>query len=114
MTNLDLYYTSAATNLARAVSFAVSNSTFSATIPADCVFTLTSPPSLPSLSPRREGANLLLSWPTNFTGFVPEYTTSPPTPNWLALTGAPAVVNDQFTITSTISATREFYRLRQP
>ncbi len=70
------------------------------------------PPSQPSLSPRREGANLLLSWPTNFTGFVPEYTTSSPT-NWLTHTAAPVIVNDQFTITSTISAPRVFYRLQQ-
>ena len=106
VTTIDLYYTSASTNLARAGSFAVSNSTFSATIPANCVFTLTSPPfqarpAQPSLSPRREGTNLLLSWPTNFTGFFPEYTASPPT-NWLTHTATPAVVNDQFTITSTI------------
>ena len=66
----------------------------------------------PTLSPRREGANLLLSWPTNFTGFVPEYTTSSPT-NWLTHTATPVIVNGQFTITSTISAPRVFYRLQQ-
>lgn len=37
---LDLYYTSATTNLAYAGSFPVTNGAFSATIPADCVFTL--------------------------------------------------------------------------
>ena len=70
-------------------------------------------PPLPRLSARCEGANLLLSWPTNFTGFLLEYLTTPGT-NWLTLTGAPAVVNDQFTITNAISASGEFYRLRQP
>ena len=49
----------------------------------------------------------------NTAGFVPEYTTNSPTTNWLTHTATPAVVNDQFTITSTISATREFYRLKQ-
>ena len=39
--HLDLYYTSATTNLAAGGSVAVNNGTFSATIPADCVFTLT-------------------------------------------------------------------------
>ena len=39
--NLELYYTSATTNLADGGSVAVNNGTFSATIPADCVFTLT-------------------------------------------------------------------------
>ena len=38
---LDLYYTSASTNLAYGGSVTVSNGTFSKTIPADCVFTLT-------------------------------------------------------------------------
>jgi len=55
-------------------------------------------PPLPRLSARCEGANLLLSWPTNFTGFLLEYLTTPGT-NWLKLKAAPAVVNDHFTIT---------------
>ena len=38
---LELYYTSATTNLANGGSVAVNNGTFSATIPANCVFTLT-------------------------------------------------------------------------
>ena len=39
--HLDLYYTSATANLAYGGSVAVNGGTFSATIPADCVFTLT-------------------------------------------------------------------------
>ena len=39
--SLDLYYTSPTANLANGGSVAVNNGTFSATIPADCVFTLT-------------------------------------------------------------------------
>ena len=39
--NLDLYYTSPTANLATGGSVAVNNGTFSATIPANCVFTLT-------------------------------------------------------------------------
>jgi O-glycosyl hydrolase len=39
---LDLYYTSALTNLAYAGAFAASNSAFTATLPANCVFTLVS------------------------------------------------------------------------
>jgi hypothetical protein len=41
VTRLDLYYTSANTNLALGGSVSVSNGAFNATIPADCVFTLT-------------------------------------------------------------------------
>jgi O-glycosyl hydrolase len=39
-TNLDLYYTSPDTNLAWAGSFPVANGAFTATIPANCIFTL--------------------------------------------------------------------------
>jgi O-glycosyl hydrolase len=39
--SLDLYYTSATTNLARAGSVPVNSGTFTATIPANCIFTLT-------------------------------------------------------------------------
>jgi O-glycosyl hydrolase len=44
LTHLDLYYTTATTNLAFAGSVLVSNDTFSALIPADSVFTLTGTP----------------------------------------------------------------------
>jgi len=41
---LDLHYTSASANLAYAGTFAVSHNAFTATLPADCVFTLVSSP----------------------------------------------------------------------
>jgi O-glycosyl hydrolase len=41
LSSLDLYYTSASANLAYGGSVEVANQSFSATIPADCVFTLT-------------------------------------------------------------------------
>jgi len=41
ITNLDLYYTSPVTNLAYAGPVAVTNGAFSASIPSNCVFTLT-------------------------------------------------------------------------
>lgn len=41
VSSLDLYYTSATVNLARMGTVAVSNGTFTVTLPADCVFTLT-------------------------------------------------------------------------
>jgi len=74
------------------------------------------PPFVPPSSrhfplPGAKGRNLLLSWPTNFTGFVSEYTTS--SPQTVHAHGSAAVVNGQFTITSTISAHGAFYRLRQ-
>ncbi|MGD0208345.1 MAG: hypothetical protein ABSC89_12135, partial [Verrucomicrobiota bacterium] len=39
VTNLDLYYTSSTTNLAHDATVPVANGVFTATVPADCVFT---------------------------------------------------------------------------
>ena len=58
--HLDLYYTSATANLANGGSVAVNNGTFSATIPADCVFTLTG----------SSGVNVALSNPVNGAQFT--------------------------------------------
>ncbi len=54
--NLDLYYTTSTTNLARGASVPVANGGFSAVAPADSVFTLTSilPPSI-TISAQPEG-----------------------------------------------------------
>ena len=57
---LDLYYTSATANLATGGSVAVNNGTFSATIPADCVFTLTG----------FNGVNVALTNPVNGAQFT--------------------------------------------
>jgi O-glycosyl hydrolase len=46
LTHLDLFYTTATTNLASGSSVAVSNGVFSALIPADSVFTLTGAPGI--------------------------------------------------------------------
>ena len=69
---------------------------------------------LPKLSHQRQGANLLLSWPTNFAGFVPEYATNLPAANWLAHPVAPVVLNGWLAITSTMSAPLEVCRLKHP
>jgi O-glycosyl hydrolase len=49
LTHLDLFYTTATTNLASGGSVAVSNGVFSALIPADCIFTLTGTPGAPGV-----------------------------------------------------------------
>jgi O-glycosyl hydrolase len=41
VTSMDLYYTSSTVNMVHSATVAVTNGSFSATIPADCVFTLT-------------------------------------------------------------------------
>ena len=79
---LDLYYTSANTNLADGGSVAVNNGTFSATIPADCVFTLTG----------FAGVNVALTSPVNGAQFnapaaIPLAATATTTAGSIALVG---------------------------
>ena len=71
VTSLDLYYTSAAANLEHAGSVPVSNGTFSATIPADCVFTLTAETSQPEVSVYQSTAPQNVVNPLNKIGVAP-------------------------------------------
>jgi hypothetical protein len=79
---LNLYYTSATTNLANGGSVAVNNEMFSATIPADCVFTLTG----------FTGVNVALTNPVNGAQFtapatIPLAATATPAAGSIALVG---------------------------
>lgn len=66
----------------------------------------------PSITPSR--ANILLTWPTNATGFTLQYTTNlGSSAIWTTNLSAPVVVNGQNTVTRPISGTQEFYRLSQ-
>jgi O-glycosyl hydrolase len=80
--HLDLYYTSASANLSNGGSMAVNNGTFSATIPADCVFTLTG----------FAGVNAALTSPVNGAQFnepatIPLAATATTTVGSIALVG---------------------------
>jgi len=68
----------------------------------------------PVLSITRAGANALLTWATNATGFALESTPSlvPPT-TWTTVASNPPVVNGQYTVTNTITGARKFYCLAQ-
>ena len=79
---LELYYTSATTNLADGGSVAVNDGAFSATIPADCVFTLTG----------FAGVNVALTSPVNGAQFnapaaIPLAATATTTAGSIALVG---------------------------
>ena len=66
----------------------------------------------PQLTLTRSGANLVLSWPTNATGFGPQFTTNlTSSAGWAALSPAPTVVNGQNTVTIAISGPQRFFRL---
>ena len=69
---------------------------------------------LPTASVILSGANIILMWPTNDTGFTLESTTNliPPVV-WITNSPAPIVVNGQNTVTNPISNGWKFYRLIQ-
>ncbi|HWX22872.1 MAG TPA: choice-of-anchor tandem repeat GloVer-containing protein [Candidatus Binatia bacterium] len=76
------------------------------------VFSLSLP--LPRLTIIPSGANVILAWPTNATGFTLQSTTNLVSPAiWATNSTAPAVVNGQNTVTNPITGTRQFYRLSQ-
>jgi formylglycine-generating enzyme len=63
----------------------------------------------------RSAANVILTWPTNATGFTLQSTTNLVSPAvWNTVSPAPVIVNGQNAVTNPISGTRKFYRLSQP
>jgi uncharacterized repeat protein (TIGR03803 family) len=77
------------------------------------VFSLTLPPP-PQLTITRSGIKVILTWPTNATGFTLQSTTNLlSTSVWSTNLPAPVVVNGQNTVTNGISGSQKFYRLIQ-
>jgi uncharacterized repeat protein (TIGR03803 family) len=71
-------------------------------------------PSPPRLSVLRSGTNVVLTWPTNATGFTLQSVTNLVSgATWTTASPGPVVVSGQYTVTNPISGTRKFYRLRQ-
>ena len=78
---------------------------------AGSVFSLFIPPLL-TLIP--SAANVVLMWPTNFSGFTLQSTTNlASSAAWNTNSPAPVVVNGQFTVTNSNSGTQQFFRLSQ-
>lgn len=78
------------------------------------IFRLIVTASPPQLAITPVGANVLLTWPTNATGFTLQSTSnlvSPPL--WTTVSPAPIIINGQNTVTNPISGIQRFYRLAQ-
>ena len=58
-------------------------------------------------------SNVVLSWPTNFTGFTLEASTNLATNVWSTVSPAPSVSGTNNVVTNAISGSRRFYRLSQ-
>jgi uncharacterized repeat protein (TIGR03803 family) len=75
------------------------------------VFSLFIPPQLTIIP---SAANVVLTWPTNATGFTLQSTTNLVSPTvWNTNLPSPIVVNGQNTVTNPISGAQQFYRLSQ-
>src|ERR1039457_230891 len=62
----------------------------------------------------RSAANVILTWPTNATGFTLQSTTNLGSPAvWTTVVPGPVVVNGNNTVPSPISGSQKFYRLSQ-
>jgi uncharacterized repeat protein (TIGR03803 family) len=69
---------------------------------------------LPQLAISAVAGNVILTWPTNFTGFTLQSTTNlASSAAWTAISQAPVVVDGQNTVTNPISGAQQFYRLGQ-
>jgi uncharacterized repeat protein (TIGR03803 family) len=79
---------------------------------AGTVFRLTVEPQLTIIS---SGANVILTWPTNATGFTLESTLNLGAASvWNPVSPLPVAVNRQNVVTNPITGTQQFYRLSSP
>jgi hypothetical protein len=68
----------------------------------------------PSLQAQAYGGNVVVTWPVSANGYALESSTSLTGTNaWVAVTNVPAIVNSQYTVTNTMSAGSQFYRLNK-
>lgn len=84
--------------------------------PADAYLVKLSPAvAPPHLHIARSGNYVLISWPTNFTGFILESTPLLSlTAAWTRVASAPLVLGDQFAVVQRSDAGNRFFRLRRP
>jgi uncharacterized repeat protein (TIGR03803 family) len=77
------------------------------------IFSIALPANPPQLTITSVGANVVLSWPTNFTAFTLQSTANLSSPVWTTNLPASVVVNGLNTVTNLISGTQQFFRLSQ-
>jgi hypothetical protein len=113
---LDLYYTSATTNLAYVGTVAVTNGTFSATIPADCVFTLTGSYRVTATLTYPGGVpgSMVISWPSSAIGWRVQQSTDLSSLNWTNFTAVPVVDGTNASVTIGPLPGNSFFRLVTP
>lgn len=68
----------------------------------------------PTLSASLQAGNIILSWPTNATGFNLESASNLPAVIWTGVLPAPVIFNTNNFVTNATSAEQKFYRLHKP
>jgi uncharacterized repeat protein (TIGR03803 family) len=69
---------------------------------------------VPQLAIIPYGTNVIMTWPTNFTGYTLQSTTNLVSTNWSTVSPAPVVVNTNNVVTNAISGRQQFFRLESP
>jgi hypothetical protein len=84
--------------------------------PADAYITKITPTiQQPPLKIARSGMNTVITWPTNFTGFVLESTAALGSEaNWKPVTATPTVLGSQFALIQRANEAAQFHRLHRP
>jgi uncharacterized repeat protein (TIGR03803 family) len=65
----------------------------------------------PALAIAKVSSGVILSWPTNATGFVLQSSGSLASNSWVTASTNPGVLGDQFVVTNSVTNTSMFYRL---
>jgi hypothetical protein len=91
-------------------------STASSQYPDDAFIVTLSPAVMgPPLDIARSGANVLVSWSTNYPGFLLESADSISSiPSWNKVSTTPLTLSGQFVVVQRSAATSQFFRLRRP
>jgi S-formylglutathione hydrolase FrmB len=98
------------TNAAGSYSVVVTNIAGSLTS-SNAVLVIIPPPLLAVL---RQGANLVLSWPTNWAGFTLQSTTNAVvSPGWISNMPPPVVSGGNYVATNAITGNQKLYRLKK-
>jgi hypothetical protein len=65
----------------------------------------------PLLSVARAGRDLVLSWRTNYTGYVPQFLTDLDSGEWADCTNATSISGGQYFITNSLPGSSRYFRL---
>jgi O-glycosyl hydrolase len=113
--NLELYYTSAITNLCHSARVAVTNGNFAVTLPADCIFTLSGTFKPPTLRAEVVAGGIAISWPNTGMDYMLEATVGVEgTGTWSAVTNAPQPNGQEVFVTVPTAEQQQIFRLRKP